>query len=122
MHHLLYILGWMVFLSLLENICEAQEDIRFQRITTEDGLANNTVLSIDQDKYGRIWIATYDGLTVFDGYSYKKHLSCSGKISKLNSKRTSKTITCRFDRPCLGFIRKQYLGQNDWNKWRVYEI
>ncbi|MBL4560025.1 MAG: response regulator [Labilibaculum sp.] len=44
--------------------------VRFQQITTEDGLSNNTILSIDQDHFGRIWFATYDGLTCFDGIGY----------------------------------------------------
>lgn len=44
--------------------------VQFQQITTEDGLSNNTILSIDQDHYGRIWFATYDGLTCFDGIRY----------------------------------------------------
>ncbi|AQG81026.1 hypothetical protein AWR27_17885 [Spirosoma montaniterrae] len=39
---------------------------RFVTYTTENGLANNTVKSILQDKRGMLWIATNDGLSRFD--------------------------------------------------------
>ncbi len=45
----------------------AQPIYTFSHLTTNDGLSNNTVLSINQDQLGRIWMATYDGLCVYDG-------------------------------------------------------
>ena len=45
----------------------AQPIYTFSHLTTNDGLSNNTVLSINQDHLGRIWMATYDGLCVYDG-------------------------------------------------------
>jgi len=52
---------------------EIKEDLftRFQNLTTRDGLSNNHVLDICQDKHGFIWIATTDGLNRYDGYSFK---------------------------------------------------
>ncbi|MCW3786292.1 hybrid sensor histidine kinase/response regulator transcription factor [Plebeiibacterium sediminum] len=49
----------------------AQDEYIFNQISTTDGLSNNTVLSIDQDKQGRIWFATYDGLSIYDGKSFE---------------------------------------------------
>ncbi|WP_320017792.1 two-component regulator propeller domain-containing protein [Labilibaculum manganireducens] len=49
----------------------AQNSYRFQQVTVEDGLANNTIQNITEDKFGRIWFATYDGLSLFDGFEYK---------------------------------------------------
>lgn len=43
------------------------EGQRFIHYTFEDGLAQNTVYSIAQDKYGYIWLATEGGLHRFDG-------------------------------------------------------
>jgi ligand-binding sensor domain-containing protein len=34
--------------------------------TTTDGLVNNTVLSMTQDKHGYLWIGTAEGLSRFD--------------------------------------------------------
>jgi ligand-binding sensor domain-containing protein len=41
------------------------------RFTTKEGLSNNTVFCLAQDRFGFIWLATWDGLTRFDGFSFK---------------------------------------------------
>ena len=45
------------------------EDIKFEKISTEQGLSNNSILCIIQDNKGFLWIGTSDGLNKFDGYS-----------------------------------------------------
>ncbi|MCW8805338.1 MAG: response regulator [Ignavibacteriaceae bacterium] len=47
------------------------QSIRFNQLTVEDGLSNNIVNSVIQDKYGFMWFATEDGLNRYDGYGYK---------------------------------------------------
>ena len=37
----------------------------------EHGLSNNIVNSLYQDRFGFIWMGTYDGLNRYDGYSFK---------------------------------------------------
>ncbi len=49
----------------------SQSQYVFKQFTTNDGLSNNTILSITQDNTGCIWFATYDGLTVYDGKEFK---------------------------------------------------
>lgn len=39
--------------------------------TTDDGLPQNTVLSVQQTKDGYIWLATYEGLVRFNGTEFK---------------------------------------------------
>lgn len=46
-------------------------DIEFERYSIAEGLSNDIVRSITQDRYGYIWIGTEDGLNRFDGYSFK---------------------------------------------------
>src|SRR5688572_9881708 len=51
--------------------CKAQTShFLFNKITTEDGLASNVVLSVWQDKKGFIWLGTSNGLQRYDGKKF----------------------------------------------------
>ncbi len=43
----------------------------FNHLTVEDGLSNNEVYSVLQDRTGFIWFAAEDGLNRFDGYNFQ---------------------------------------------------
>jgi len=52
--------------------------LRFEQLSVEHGLAQESVLAIAQDKQGFIWLGTQAGLTRFDGYrtvTYKSAVS-----------------------------------------------
>ncbi|HEV8273388.1 MAG TPA: two-component regulator propeller domain-containing protein [Chitinophagaceae bacterium] len=44
---------------------------QFEKITTENGVSNNTVYEVLQDKKGFLWILTGNGLNRYDGYNFK---------------------------------------------------
>jgi ligand-binding sensor domain-containing protein len=44
--------------------------IRFENISTEQGLSQNTVNAILQDRQGFLWFATEGGLDQYDGYQF----------------------------------------------------
>ena len=46
------------------------QDIEFKHISIDDGLSQNTVNSIIQDRKGIIWAGTLGGLNKFDGYEF----------------------------------------------------
>lgn len=46
-------------------------NIRFEKISIEQGLSQNTVGAICQDHKGFLWFGTYDGLNLYDGYKFK---------------------------------------------------
>jgi ligand-binding sensor domain-containing protein/signal transduction histidine kinase len=46
-------------------------ELRFDRLTVEDGLPENYVTCSIQDKYGYIWFGTQNGLVRYDGYNVK---------------------------------------------------
>lgn len=61
-------------LLLLAATLHAQKsDIKFERLTVEDGLSSNHVYSILHDSQGFIWFGTSEGLNRFDGYSFKAY-------------------------------------------------
>ena len=57
---------WLISqLFLLNNF--GQRNLQFETYTTDDGISDNTVFAISQDRQGYIWIGTSDGLNRFDG-------------------------------------------------------
>ncbi|MFO7527108.1 MAG: two-component regulator propeller domain-containing protein, partial [Ignavibacteriaceae bacterium] len=47
------------------------QSIVFSHLTVDDGLSNNDVNTLIQDKTGFIWFGTEDGLNRYDGYQFK---------------------------------------------------
>ncbi|MBR1379221.1 MAG: helix-turn-helix domain-containing protein [Bacteroidaceae bacterium] len=54
-------------------------EFQLQQLTTADGLANNTVRKIMQDSYGRIWAATSNGLSRYDGRKFVNYRAMHDK-------------------------------------------
>jgi ligand-binding sensor domain-containing protein/signal transduction histidine kinase/DNA-binding response OmpR family regulator len=65
------------------------QDIRFRKITSNQGLSHNTVYAITQDKNGFMWFATREGLNRYDSYSlknyYVKDSKPGGSANKISS-------------------------------------
>lgn len=51
----------------------AADKHQLKTFTTDNGLSNNFVQCIAQDQTGFLWIATWDGLSRFDGYDFKNY-------------------------------------------------
>ena len=49
----------------------AQFDCSFTHYSADEGLSQNTVMSIVQDRKGFMWFASWGGLNKFDGYNFK---------------------------------------------------
>jgi ligand-binding sensor domain-containing protein len=45
--------------------------VRFERLSVEDGLSQNSISAIEQGGRGFMWFGTYDGLNRYDGYQFK---------------------------------------------------
>lgn len=65
------ILFIILYLSSISIHFAQIESYRFENLTSDDGLSQNTVLSIYQDSREFLWFGTYDGLNRYDGYSFK---------------------------------------------------
>ncbi|MGV3766172.1 MAG: two-component regulator propeller domain-containing protein [Chitinophagaceae bacterium] len=61
----------VLFVLCNANTATAQTLKEVKNIGIENGLSNNSVTSIYQDKYGFLWIGTYDGINRYNGYNCK---------------------------------------------------
>lgn len=65
----------------------AQEMINVRHYSIEDGLSQNIVQDMLQDNDGYIWLATWNGLEKFDGYTFKNYKSYPTDDTKLKYNR-----------------------------------
>lgn len=61
----------LIFCPLIH--LQGQENYYSKTFTTENGLPHNHIHSIAQDSTGFLWIATWDGLSRYDGYEFKNY-------------------------------------------------
>ena len=52
---------------------QSQTDCLFTHYSSEEGLSQNTVMSILQDRKGNMWFATWDGINKFNGYVFRTY-------------------------------------------------
>ncbi|MGZ6519901.1 MAG: ligand-binding sensor domain-containing protein, partial [Bacteroidia bacterium] len=60
----------LIVLILNSGNCFAQANLK-EPVTINNGLINNEVTAIHQDKYGFLWLGTRGGLDRYDGYDFK---------------------------------------------------
>jgi len=59
--------------------------LRFEHLSVEDGLAQETVLAVAQDRDGFMWFGTQNGLSRFDGYRFVNFRNVVGDPTTLGS-------------------------------------
>ena len=65
----------------------AHEHYVIQHYSIKDGLSQNTVMAILQDKQGFMWFGTWDGLNRFDGYTFKIYKAMNnGEAAHVNNR------------------------------------
>src|SRR5690606_10063633 len=58
------------------------QQLYFQNFNTENGLVQSQTTCLAQDKFNRLWIGTWGGLSVFDGSYYRNYTRPEGLKSK----------------------------------------
>jgi ligand-binding sensor domain-containing protein len=77
---------WKILVLLVAGILPlpvSAQKIRFETYTVQDGLVANPVKKIYQDSKGFIWIATWEGLSKYDGHRFTNFTESSGLSSNL---------------------------------------
>ena len=103
----------LVLLLLVLPECIWAQSYSVKKLGAMEGLSNNNVLSIAQDKQGYLWFATEEGLNKFDGVhfiSYYKDIP-----DKLHI--TGNELNCLLDDPIdsILWIGTQRAGLNAYN-------
>ena len=76
-------------LFFIINIVRGQNNFSFRHITSADGLTSNNTGKIIQDSRGFLWIATQDGLNMYDGQTIKQYYLSDYVPSQANSNTVS---------------------------------
>lgn len=75
----------LIIQCLLITNCFAQQPVLyFDRITVQNGLSNNIVNCITQDKRGFLWIGTNDGLNRYDGHYFSIYRNRPGDSTSIS--------------------------------------
>lgn len=65
----------------------AQPYCSFTHYSSDNGLSQNTVMAMLQDRKGNMWFSTWDGINKFDGYTFKTYKARPGNHIELTNNR-----------------------------------
>ena len=112
---------FFIFLFLSGKIIPQSSNTKFEQISILQGLSNNGVEAIYQDRRGFMWFATEDGLNRYDGYNCVSygHIQFYTGATIFEDKRGSLWLTrgnggelFRFDNITEKFIQYRYVGHS----------
>ena len=75
----------LILQLLLTNKALLAQKVDFNHITVENGLSNNSILAITQDKVGFMWFGSRNGLNRYDGINFKTYQNIKNDIKSLPS-------------------------------------
>ncbi len=70
-----------------------QSQVSFRQLSVNDGLSQNSVVSVTQDSIGYLWLATQDGLNKFDGNKFEVFNEIFLDITKPNYSHLGQVYT-----------------------------
>ena len=94
--------------------------LQFQHLTDKEGLSNNRVWAITQDKFGLIWIGSGDGLNRYDGYKVDVYRNERGNKTSLPSNHIRCLFTDSQGIVWIGTANGLALYNNPTNSFKSY--
>ena len=77
----------LTFLLIQMCLLGAKEHYVIQHYSIKDGMSQNTVMAILQDKQGFMWFGTWDGLNRYDGYEFETYKAMDqGVAAQVNNR------------------------------------
>ncbi len=100
------------------------QHIKFESFETSSGLSNNSVVDIENDLDGGLWIATWDGLNYYDGYKFTIY-----KHDVNNNLSIPGNYIVKLEKDSTGFIWiytregnvSKYIGNNKFQNFKFKE-
>ena len=72
-----------------------EKQFAFRSLTVEEGLSQNSVVSVSQDSTGYMWFATQDGLNKYDGRQFVVYNKQFEDVTRPTFSRLGKVVTDR---------------------------
>jgi len=117
--HILFIIALILYTQLLFGIDHSRN---FNSISKEDGLSQNYIGAIVQDKKGLMWFGTMDGLNCYNGYDFKVFYSNPNDVTTISCNQIKKLVLGKDGSIWVG----TYNGLNRYdpstNKFKRYPI
>lgn len=92
-NNLLQTLFFCVFLLMVLSLELKGQAVQFSNLSLKDGLSQNSITDIIQDRNGFVWVGTYDGLNRYDGNEFLIIRGEKGAEEKLSGN----TVTALFE-------------------------
>ncbi len=85
--------GWAQRPVIFKGPVIENPQIRFNRLTTDDGLSNNRVTCMLQDHHGFAWVGTVDGLNRYDGRVFEVYKNNPDNFTSISSSHISCVVS-----------------------------
>ena len=90
-----------------------KQNLEFSHLTSENGLAANSVYTILQDHEGFLWFGTYNGLNKYDGYKFIIYQNIEGDSTSISENKIRTMIE---DNDGNLWIGTWYMGLNKFDR------
>ncbi len=110
-----------LFVLCIISYVNAQEpDFRFNHLTINDGLSNNSISCIKQDNMGFMWFGTLEGLNRYDGYKIQVFKKILGDTLSLADNKVFDLSIDNFNNLWIGTLNGICLYNRDKENFKTF--